>query len=154
MAIFISTILRSYCQATEPRECRYISSLDIRSVVCCFPLTIPPEWPFLWVITGLSSKISVWTSVRKHSRGGEHYHQKAVSDERKHSTIQLAKRDIIRYLALSDCSFHIDGFLPVSSTVPANYKVLWLSVTHVNIEVVFWHQIHIVENETVPVLFF
>lgn len=77
-----------------------------------------------------------------------------VSDGRKHSSTQLdKKRDIIRNLALSDrSSFH--GFLPVSSTVPANYKVLWLSVTHVNIEVILWHQIHIMENETVPVLFF
>lgn len=75
---------------------------------------------------------------------------------RKHSSIQLEKkRDIIRNLALSGCcSCHVRGFLPVSSTVPANYKVLGLSVTHVNIEVILWHQIHVMENETVPALFF
>lgn len=79
-----------------------------------------------------------------------------VSDRRERSSIQLPeKRNIISKLAFSSWfSFHVHGFLPVSSTVPANYKVLWLSVTHVNVKVILRHQIHIMENETVPVLFF
>lgn len=93
--------------------------------------------------------------VRRCSGETEHYHQKP-GVRREHSSIQLPeKRNIISKLAFSSWfSFHVHGFLPVSSTVPANYKVLWLSVTHVNVKVILWHQIHIMENETVPVLFF
>lgn len=72
------------------------------------------------------------------------------------SSTQLhQKKNVISNIIFpSCCSFHFPGFLPVSSIVPANYKVLWLSVTHVNVKVILWHQIHIMENETVPVCFF
>lgn len=82
--------------------------------------------------------------------------KKLVSWGRVGISIELhQKRNIISNMAFpSWYSFCIPGFLPVSSTVPANYKVLWLSVTHVNVKVIFWHQIHIMENETVPVRFF
>lgn len=41
--------------------------------------------------------------------------------------------------------------LPVASAVPANHQVLGLIATRVKVEVILWHQIHVVEYETVPV---
>lgn len=41
--------------------------------------------------------------------------------------------------------------LPVASAVPANHQVLGLIATHVKVEVVLRHQVHVVEYEAVPV---
>ena len=170
MASFISTIVRSHYQMTGPEERKCISSFDRRSshhlchvaFLSKHPLTQPRNqnddndhlcrWPWSWLQTspyscllseGAPDRWSVTT-------------RNLVSEGRVDNSIQLhQKRIIISNLPFpSWYSFHTPGVLPVSSTVPANYKVLWLSVTHVNVKVIFWHQIHIMENETVPVCFF
>lgn len=161
-----SVTVRSHPQITGSRNCECISSFDRRSLhnlwhtafLSKHPLIQPQkrelwQWSFVQVTTGLTAEVSVqfciperWSVTTRN----------LVSGGRVDTNTQFhQKRNIISNMAFP-CwySFHIAGFLPVSSIVPANYKVLWLCVTHVNVKVVFWHQIHIMENETVPVFFF
>lgn len=41
--------------------------------------------------------------------------------------------------------------LPVPSAVPTNHQMLGLILTPVKVQVVLWHQVHIVEYKAVPV---
>lgn len=43
-------------------------------------------------------------------------------------------------------------YLPVPCAVPAHHQVLWLTPTHVDVMVVLWHEIHVMEDEAIPVL--
>lgn len=43
------------------------------------------------------------------------------------------------------------AILPVPSAVPANDQMLGLILTPVKVQVILWHQVHIVEYEAVPI---